>query len=236
MKREGWQCAFKRGLAGLASVGAVLAGRGSCAVRGDGASVYLRGRGVDGQDADAAHRRQLGGLHAVLQRSRARVRRRPGFVPVRVGRRDRRRPGARRSRRPDRLGCRVRDQEPDAARLLGAATCRSPAPARASTTRTWRSRTTWSSPARTRASASSTSRTRPTRSQIVNYTGCNVGQGDVIVYGNLLIRSWDPTASATSTCAGQLVGQGFEGIHIFDISNPAAAAVRPRAALRATTA
>ena len=58
--------------------------------------------------------------------------------------------------------------------------------------------------------------------QILNYTGCNVGQGDVIVYGNLLIRSWDAEASATSTCAGQLVGQGFEGIHIFDITNPAA--------------
>ena len=56
--------------------------------------------------------------------------------------------------------------------------------------------------------------------QKVNYTGCNVGQGDVIVYGNLVIRSWDAEASASSTCAGQLVGQGFEGIHIFDISNP----------------
>src|ERR1700754_1016348 len=57
--------------------------------------------------------------------------------------------------------------------------------------------------------------------QVVNYTGCNVGQGDVVVYGNLLVRSWDAEASASSTCAGQLVGQGFEGIHIFDISNPA---------------
>ena len=47
--------------------------------------------------------------------------------------------------------------------------------------------------------------------QIVNYTGCNVGQGDVIVYGNLLIRSWDAEASATSTCAGQLVGAGLRG-------------------------
>ena len=60
--------------------------------------------------------------------------------------------------------------------------------------------------------------------QILNYTGCNVGQGDVIVYGNLLIRSWDAEASACSTCAGQLVGEGFEGIHIFDITNPAAPA------------
>ncbi|MDA0162115.1 hypothetical protein OM076_17715 [Solirubrobacter ginsenosidimutans] len=64
-----------------------------------------------------------------------------------------------------------------------------------------------------------TNKTTPT--QILNYTGCNVGQGDVIVYENILIRSWDAPASASSTCAGQLVGTGFEGIHIFDISDPA---------------
>ena len=63
--------------------------------------------------------------------------------------------------------------------------------------------------------------------QIVNYTGCGgtLGQGDVVVWGSILIRSWDVPVSAgqaaTTMCAGQLVGQGFEGIHIFDISNPA---------------
>jgi hypothetical protein len=55
--------------------------------------------------------------------------------------------------------------------------------------------------------------------EIINYTGCAVGQGDVIVYGNLLIRSWD--SPSNSMCAGQMTGAGFEGIHIFDISNPA---------------
>src|SRR6478609_3137900 len=58
--------------------------------------------------------------------------------------------------------------------------------------------------------------------QLANVTGCNVGQGDVIVYENILIRSWDAAANASSTCGGKLVGNGFEGIHIFDISNPAA--------------
>jgi hypothetical protein len=57
--------------------------------------------------------------------------------------------------------------------------------------------------------------------QLVNYTGCSVGQGDVVVYGNILVRSWDAEASPTSTCAGQLVGDDFEGIHIFDIADPA---------------
>jgi hypothetical protein len=63
--------------------------------------------------------------------------------------------------------------------------------------------------------------------QLLNYTGCSStgGQGDVVVWGNILIRSWDAPVSAgnaaTASCGGQLVGQGFEGIHIFDISNPA---------------
>jgi|GEM_PF-2741731 hypothetical protein len=64
-----------------------------------------------------------------------------------------------------------------------------------------------------------TDKTNPV--EVINYTGCNVGQGDVIVYGDILVRSWDSPASASSTCAGQLVGQGFEGIHVFNISNPA---------------
>ncbi|HEX5620360.1 MAG TPA: hypothetical protein VFX51_18205 [Solirubrobacteraceae bacterium] len=59
--------------------------------------------------------------------------------------------------------------------------------------------------------------------QIVNYTACasTAGQGDVVVWGNILIRSWDAPANATHTCGGQLVGTGFEGIHIFDITDPA---------------
>ncbi|MDA0180180.1 hypothetical protein OJ997_07730 [Solirubrobacter phytolaccae] len=64
-----------------------------------------------------------------------------------------------------------------------------------------------------------TDKANPT--EVVNYTGCNVGQGDVIVYGNLLIRSWDSPNHTNAMCAGQLVGAGFEGIHVFDISNPA---------------
>ena len=61
--------------------------------------------------------------------------------------------------------------------------------------------------------------------QIVNYTGCTTGQGDIVVHGNILVRSWDSPVSAggaaTQACGGTLVGQGFEGVHIFDISDPA---------------
>jgi hypothetical protein len=67
--------------------------------------------------------------------------------------------------------------------------------------------------------------------EIINYTGCTdpastVGnQGDVLLWGNLLIRSWNSPVSAanaaTASCGGELVGQGFEGLNIFDISDPA---------------
>jgi hypothetical protein len=65
--------------------------------------------------------------------------------------------------------------------------------------------------------------------EIINYTGCTGGttvgnQGDVLVWGNLLIRSWNSPVSAANagiaSCGGVLVGQGFEGLNIFDISNP----------------
>ena len=67
--------------------------------------------------------------------------------------------------------------------------------------------------------------------ELVNYTGCagatnTVGnQGDVILWSNLLIHSWNSPVSAanapTASCGGELVGQGFEGLNIFDISDPA---------------
>jgi hypothetical protein len=48
-------------------------------------------------------------------------------------------------------------------------------------------------------------------------------QGDVLVWENILIRSWNsdtPAPPATpSSCDGQVVPPGFEGLHVFDISN-----------------
>ena len=61
--------------------------------------------------------------------------------------------------------------------------------------------------------------------EVENYAECSPGttqgnQGDVIVWGDLLVRSWNSPATATSSCDGELVGLGFEGLHVFDISNP----------------
>jgi hypothetical protein len=60
--------------------------------------------------------------------------------------------------------------------------------------------------------------------QLSNYEDCvhPSGQGDVVVYGDILIRTWDSANNTGAlTCGGQLVGTGFEGIHIFDVADPA---------------
>ncbi len=60
--------------------------------------------------------------------------------------------------------------------------------------------------------------------QVSNYEACvhPSGQGDVVVYGDLLIRTWDSASNTTAlTCGGQSVGTGFEGIHLFNIADPA---------------
>ena len=56
---------------------------------------------------------------------------------------------------------------------------------------------------------------------INNYEDCRGSQGDVIIWDTILVRSWNSNAPANSMCDGEPVPQGFEGLHIFDVSNPA---------------
>ena len=62
---------------------------------------------------------------------------------------------------------------------------------------------------------------------LLNYEDCRGNQGDVIVWNNILVRSWNSAATASTnppgpmTCDGDIVPPGFEGLHIFDVSNPA---------------
>ena len=56
--------------------------------------------------------------------------------------------------------------------------------------------------------------------QQVSFTSCTGNQGDVIVYANLVVRSWNSPAPAGATCDGEAVPVGFEGLHIFDITDP----------------
>ena len=63
--------------------------------------------------------------------------------------------------------------------------------------------------------------------EIVNFTDCVGGtttgnQGDVIVWGNIVVRSWNsPTPAGGRLCGGVVTPAGQEGVHVFDISNPA---------------
>lgn len=78
--------------------------------------------------------------------------------------------------------------------------------------------------------------------QLHNETSCSVGggQGDVVVWENILVRAWDAPVSAanaaTAGCGGQLAGQGFEGVHIFDISNPQSPVVLAKIRMSSTSA
>jgi hypothetical protein len=63
--------------------------------------------------------------------------------------------------------------------------------------------------------------------EIKNFTDCVEGtttgnQGDVIVWRNILVRSWNsPTPTGGRFCGGLFTPAGLEGLHIFDISDPA---------------
>jgi hypothetical protein len=71
----------------------------------------------------------------------------------------------------------------------------------------------------------------PAAPQQISYTSCPGNQGDIMVYRNVVVRSWNSPASATpgpaqnplarseTVCDGQPVQVGFEGLHVFDISN-----------------
>jgi len=59
----------------------------------------------------------------------------------------------------------------------------------------------------------------PARPREIAFQECFGNQGDVVVWGNVLIRSWNSPAPAGVTCDGQPVAEGFEGVHIFDISD-----------------
>jgi hypothetical protein len=61
--------------------------------------------------------------------------------------------------------------------------------------------------------------TDPANPTEITWQHCQGGQGDVVVWENILVRSWDAPAPAGRTCDGQPVPTGFEGLHVFDLSN-----------------
>lgn len=59
----------------------------------------------------------------------------------------------------------------------------------------------------------------PEDPQLVSHPRCNGDQGDVVVWENLVVRSWNSPAPPGRFCDGQPVPEGFEGVHVFNISD-----------------
>jgi len=65
----------------------------------------------------------------------------------------------------------------------------------------------------------------------ISHTRCQGNQGDIVVWENILVRSWNSPAPPNTSnlpggfplaqCDGQNVPAGWEGVHVFDISNKA---------------
>lgn len=53
----------------------------------------------------------------------------------------------------------------------------------------------------------------------VSFTSCAGNQGDIVIWDNVLVRSWNSPAGLGATCDDEVVPEGFEGLHIFDISD-----------------
>jgi hypothetical protein len=61
----------------------------------------------------------------------------------------------------------------------------------------------------------------PANPKLISHPRCNGDQGDVVVWENIVVRSWNSPAPAGRLCLGEPVPVGFEGVHIFDIGDPA---------------
>jgi hypothetical protein len=64
--------------------------------------------------------------------------------------------------------------------------------------------------------------------QLISHPECNGDQGDIVVWEDVLVRSWNSPAPAddpatpedeTRFCDGEPVPAGFEGLHVWDISD-----------------
>jgi hypothetical protein len=52
------------------------------------------------------------------------------------------------------------------------------------------------------------------------HPSCKGDQGDIVVWGNILVRSWNTKRPEARPCVGETVPINWEGVHVFDISDP----------------
>jgi hypothetical protein len=62
-------------------------------------------------------------------------------------------------------------------------------------------------------------RDSPGNPKLISRTRCNGDQGDIVVWGDVLVRAWNAPKTEPRSCDGTTVPAGFEGMHIWDISN-----------------
>jgi hypothetical protein len=62
----------------------------------------------------------------------------------------------------------------------------------------------------------------PDDPQELVHARCNGDQGDIVVWDDILVRSWNSKKDVPRTCGGASVPVGWEGVHVFDIGNPSA--------------
>jgi hypothetical protein len=54
---------------------------------------------------------------------------------------------------------------------------------------------------------------------LVSRTRCNGDQGDIVVWEDILVRSWNSPKPEARNCDGTTVPANWEGVHVFDISD-----------------
>ena len=59
----------------------------------------------------------------------------------------------------------------------------------------------------------------PSNPRLISRTRCNGDQGDIVVWKDMLVRAWNAPKTEARDCDGTTVPAGFEGMHIFDISD-----------------
>jgi len=61
----------------------------------------------------------------------------------------------------------------------------------------------------------------PANPREISHTKCNGDQGDIVVWEDVLVRAWNSPKTTPRDCDGSVVPAGWEGMHVFDISDKA---------------
>jgi hypothetical protein len=61
----------------------------------------------------------------------------------------------------------------------------------------------------------------PGNPKVLSHPSCEGDQGDIYVYEHIVVRAWNSPAPEGRTCGGEEVPEGFEGVHVFSIADPA---------------